>query len=713
MSRVPFMVEAGSKKKGSSALLQSPDFLIVAAGLLATVLLLPPLRGILAGVPLAAFLSVMVLFLVPGCLGARWLLGEHVRGLAILPAGFALSTGIFAFLGVPMMMLGLGMTVYLFACVLVVGVSMGAGLAAASRGDGAAEIRYGESAGVLWVPFGILAAGLVLVGRLKTPNVYDDMWVYLSYVREFIGSEHLARFEPYFGGPTGLSRLKINGWLLEHAALSQVSGLDPVEMVIWYLNPALVVVCLVAIYALTRVLFESETAGVLAGCLCAVYFSTHLGASVMQPGSEFAARLAEDKYAARFLFLPVALMAAALFARHRKKAYLLFFGCVCWAVVGVHPIGYAILGLALAGFGVVYLVMHLRERAAWFSIAGLGAVGASVVALPLLLVPATGTPLADLLRASDISSGDPRVIANMVFVRPEREKLWEFADGSYVMHPALIFEDQVVMAAFVIGVPFLLWRVRRSLAAQFLLGMLLLSTVVVYVPQIATFVGDNLVLPWQIHRLAWVLHLSALLTICFLIWEIVRFVTNRLQSFRGARRVAPFLPTLIVVSLMALAVPPAVAGAFESSQSNRMPPENLGVGFDPIYPWLRDNVDEPSVLMAPDVTNTIIPAWSANANVISLRGGLLFPVLEKLQARTNNAIQPPEGSLAVFAFYHITPDPRDKLELLRRHNADYVMVIEGSRVEERLQDIPGVTPIKTPPSSRYNLYDVDQKRIGG
>ncbi len=94
------------------------------------------------------------------------------------------------------------------------------------------------------------------------------------------------------------------------------------------------------------------------------------------------------------------------------------------------------------------------------------------------------------------------MIANMVFVRPEREKLWEFADGSYVMHPALIFEDQVIMAAFLIGVPFLLWRVRRSLAAQFLLGMLLLSTVVVYVPQIATFVGDNLVLPWQIHRLA-------------------------------------------------------------------------------------------------------------------------------------------------------------------------------------------------------------------
>ncbi len=32
---------------------------------------------------------------------------------------------------------------------------------------------------------------------------------------------------------------------------------------------------------------------------------------------------------------------------------------------------------------------------------------------------ATGIPLADLMRASDISSGDPKVIANMVFVRPE------------------------------------------------------------------------------------------------------------------------------------------------------------------------------------------------------------------------------------------------------------------------------------------------------
>ena len=522
--------------------------------------------------------------------------------------------------------------------------------------------------------------------------------------------ERLAQFEPYFGYPNGLSRLKINGWLLEQAALSRVSGLDAVEMVVWYLNPALVVICMLAIYALARVLFESEAAGVLAACLCAVYFSVHLGASVMLHGSEFAVRLAEDKYAARFLLLPAALMAAVLFVRERRGRYLFFFGFMCWASVGVHPIGYAIIGLSLAGFAVVHLASNWRERASWTTVAALGAAGASVVALPLLLVLAVGVPLADLMRASDISSGDPEVIANMVFVHPERQKILEFADGSYIMHPVLL-QDPIILATFFLGVLFLLWRVRRSIAAQLLLGMLVLSTFVVYVPPVATFIGDNLVLPWQIHRLAWVLHLAALLTVCWMVWETVRLAGSLLERRGGVRRLAAFLPAVVVTAATAVAIPVAVAGAWEIGLDNRAGVGGEGVGFDPIYPWLRDNIDEPSVVMAPDMTNTIIPAWSANSNVVSLRGGLLFPVLGKLQERTNGAIQPPQGSLDVYAFYRSTPNVDDKLEILRRHDADYVMATKNSRVEQRFQNVPGVTLVRTPSDSRYNLYATDESRF--
>jgi hypothetical protein len=58
----------------------------------------------------------------------------------------------------------------------------------------------------------------------------------------------------------------------------------------------------------------------------------------------------------------------------------------------------------------------------------------------------------------------------MIFVSPERHRIFEFADGSYMMHPSLVL-NPVLLTAFVLGIPFLLWRVRDSLAAQLLLGV--------------------------------------------------------------------------------------------------------------------------------------------------------------------------------------------------------------------------------------------------
>ena len=42
--------------------------------------------------------------------------------------------------------------------------------------------------------------------------------------------DRLASVEPFFGGDVGLSRARINGWILEQAAVSRVSGVDPVDL---------------------------------------------------------------------------------------------------------------------------------------------------------------------------------------------------------------------------------------------------------------------------------------------------------------------------------------------------------------------------------------------------------------------------------------------------------------------------------------------------
>lgn len=677
------------------------------------VIVLWPLRGVLEAAPLVLFAASLVLFLAPGLLVTRWVFAPgQLSAPALLPVAFVISTGLFAGAGVPVLMLGLSMNSYLLVAGGVLAAFLLVGTLAAFYGVGPVKettASYGPPAGILWVPFVLLAGVLAFLSRMKVPHFYDDMWVYISYVRDFVTSANLAQYEPYFGNEAGLTRLKINGWLLEQAALARISGVDAIEMVLWYLNPTLTVVCLLAFYALARVLFESERAAVMAGCVFAAFLLANVGGTVHLVGGEFVARLAEDKYAARFLFLPVALMVAVLFLRYRRSSYLLLFAFLCWSVVGVHPIGLALIGLSMAGFGLVYLAANRRDRGSWWSIFKLGMAGLSVGLLPLMLVPVTGVPLTDLLKAADINSGDPRVLANMVFVRPERQRIVEFADGSYIMHPAFVL-DPVILAAFVLGVPFLLWRVRRDMVAQLLLGTLVFTAGLVYIPPITTFVGDNLILPGQIHRLTWAISLAAVLTVGWMAWEAIRYAQARLGGSRIARQIAGALPLVVVAVSLGVAAPTAVTGAEEVVLGNRTEPEGIGHGFDPVFPWMRDNIEEESVVFARDHLNTLIPAWSANANVVSLRAGLVYEVLPDLQRRTGGAIVVPQGARDMQEFYSGVSLER-AIELLRRQNADYLLVYPDTPFEEYFQQSPEFTLMDTP-SEVYSLYRVDLEGDG-
>ena len=85
------------------------------------------------------------------------------------------------------------------------------------------------------------------------------------------------------------------------------------DLVFRYMNPALAVVALLAVYALARTILKSERAALVCGCLYALFFLINLDASRLSFGGEFVSRLAEDKLAARFVFLPMALAFAAAF----------------------------------------------------------------------------------------------------------------------------------------------------------------------------------------------------------------------------------------------------------------------------------------------------------------------------------------------------------------------------------------------------------------
>src|SRR5215208_3366938 len=674
-------------------------------------ILVGPLRDAFEAHPLVLFASGLFLFVMPGLLLSHWFFADRFSGAALVPVSFVISAGIFGILGVPVLMAHLTFDAYLWVVGAVLAVSLAAAMVRAFRRplpDEEGEVSDEISRRWLWAPFLVLGMALAAVSRAKVPHPYNDIWVYLAYVRDFLEADRLALREPYFGSVAELSRAQINGWLLQQAALARISGIDPVVLVLDYLAPTLVFVSLLAFYALARTLFKSQATALFSGSLYALFFLLHLEPSVFTFGGEFISRITEDKFAAKFIFLPVSLAFTFAFVESRRLRYLAAFAFVCWSVITTHPVGMAIIGLCVAGFGIVHVAINWRRREAWATMAALGVALCSVVLAPALYVLGTGNSLTAILSDADINSHDPEVLANMVFVKLWWKHVLELENGYYIMHPSLIL-DRVILAALMLGLPFLLWRLRSSLAAQLLFGALVLATVVVYVPPIATFVGDNLVLPGQLWRLAWPIPLAALMALGWVAWEATGRAGAWLSRFRPTRPLARVLPLLLVVALTIAAVPRAAAGIdlvqgpVEHARTQGLYPA------DPISPWFREELRSPAVVLAKDLQSVRIPAYSSETNVVSRRGSLVLRVLPELERRAPGRIEVPQGSLDVQEFFLGATFAR-KVEILRHHEVDYVMVQVGSRLDRTLGALPGFKRVSEP-SERYDVYHVDLREL--
>jgi Family of unknown function (DUF6077) len=572
------------------------------------------------------------------------------------------------------------------------------------------EALYGPPAGWLWAPFALLCGVLAFVGVRRVPSSYDDIWVYLSWVRDFADSERLALVDPYFGERIAeFSRAKVNGWLLEQAALSRVSGLDTIELVLRYLTPTLVVVALLLVYALALAISKSERAAVLIASVYALFHIIFIQPSVHNVGVELAARISEDKYAARFLILPVTLLFALLFVESRRWRHLGLFTFFCWAAVAVHPSVLPAIGLCMLGFGVAHVAVNLRLKAAWTGMVALALGMWSVVLGPLILLLFAGRSPEAMLFAADINATPPKVLEYTVFITESWGHIYELGDY-YIMHPWLLL-NPVILGTYVFGVPFLLWRVRTSVAARLLLGGLGVVTVAVYVPPVATFIGDRLIVPGLLWRLAWPIPLLVLISTGWMIWETLGYAEARLRGFGIGRSVTRALPLALVALLTAAAAPPSVDKAvglyrkFEVARTTNYDP-------DPIYPWIRGHVRDPGVLLARDSANNIVPAYTTSLNVVSQRGEGMIRDREELEKLAGSHINIPQRYLDVHDFFFGPTLDREAYRILRRYHADYLMVYAGSPLDERLKTLPGFSPLDDAPTDKYSLYTVDLEKLG-
>jgi hypothetical protein len=247
-------------------------------------------------------------------------------------------------------------------------------------------------------------------------------------------------------------------------------------------------------------------------------------------------------------------------------------------------------------------------------------------------------------------------------------------------------------------------------AAQLLLGGLVVVTIAVYVPPVATFIGDNLIVPGLLWRLAWPIPLLALISTGWMIWEALGYAEARLRGLGIGRSVTRTLPLALVVLLTAAAAPPSVEKAvglyrkFEVARTTNYDP-------DPIYPWIRDSIQDPGVLLARDSANNVVPAYSASLNVVSQRGEGMIRDRDELEKLAGSRINIPQRYLDVHRFFFGPTLDREAYAILRRYRADYLMVYADSPLDERLKTLPGFSPVDDAPREKYSLYNVDLEKL--
>jgi hypothetical protein len=315
-----------------------------------------------------------------------------------------------------------------------------------------------------------------------------------------------------------------------------------------------------------------------------------------------------------------------------------------------------------------------------------------------------------VLYSADINATPPKVLEYTVFITESWRHIYEFDDGSYIMHPWLL-ANPVMLGAYVLGVPFLLWRVKDSRAAQLLLGGLVVTTVAVYVPPVATFVGEELIVPGLLWRLAWPIPLLGLLTVGWMAWEAMGFAETRMRGVGVGRGAAGALPLLLVAILLTVATPLAVAKAVGLYRENEVA-RTSDYDPDPIHPWIRDNLKEPGVLLARDSVNNVIPAYSVSIDVVSQRGEGMIRDRDELERRAGSEIQIPRRYLDVHDFFFGPTLDGEAHEILRRYEVDYLMVYAGGPLDERLKTLPGFSAVAGAPKDKYGLYAVDLEELG-
>lgn len=147
------------------------------------------------------------------------------------------------------------------------------------------------------------------------------------------------------------------------------------------------------------------------------------------------------------------------------------------------------------------------------------------------------------------------------------------------------------------------------------------------------------------------------------------------------------------------------------AQANKPPPRTC---LEPVYRWIGKTIDEPSVVLARDRENSCIPVYSADANVVSIRGGRLISEREELEKVSSEKVEIPERALEAYRFSNATELDEDLVRLIQRNRVDYVLVTRPNLerdIESGIRQGGEILSRTDSPKGKYNVYRVNQREL--
>jgi hypothetical protein len=424
-------------------------------------------------------------------------------------------------------------------------------------------------------PWGPVGAGLAATAlgavlfRALTWHDSDDDLSYLGFMRRIADEGAFPQTNPFLAGELPLAqRWRLDGWTGLSGALSRLGNADPVNVYMDILPALLILVGASALFILARSLSGDLRFAYIAafsGLLVPLMTSVATSGGRKTDFKYWYRSLAQNKYAALIVFLPVvaALLVAAYRSRHRVTA--IAAATTLWAMLFVHPVP-AVFAVAVFSLFVVADLV-LNRSGDWKAALAFSA----IMLLPLIVTAAAvsftgdsfGTRLGDVDDISEVAyvAHDFGPIEILLPSKPE-VKSADTSQAAAVFIGGHALNKGPRIALLSNGLPLAHWRMlgnpanlivvlavalillgrHRDPVAVWILGATLAAISVFVLPPLAAIVA-RFITPWNLWRFSWLMPVPLGAA-----WLIGHWLQRTKWKMSGAAAVAVVLTVVFMAS---------------------------------------------------------------------------------------------------------------------------------------------------------------------